>query len=274
MIGVYDSDRHFRNLSLLYLAMGKGTDGVLSLSERDAVSERLGVLHPNRTSEEIHATVEEILQEFADDRQPTVRIMEAIRAVRHGLGRQQRSAALRDLLAIARADGIIMENEQILLRTLAVSWEIPEELEAAQREPPPPPASPQVLQALAYIYLTLAHGTDEELSVEERQVMLSRLMEWQPEHSENEVRILLDGALQAYASGDAEERYEEAVLTVKHGMPTDRRAAALQDLIKIANADGLFLDREEDLINRLLSAWDVPPDANYRAPSRRSGAEK
>ena len=47
--------------------------------------------------------------------------------------------------------------------------------------------------------------------------------------------------------------------------PESDRAHMLRDLVSLANADGRFMDEEEDLINSLLYAWDIDPAQLYKA---------
>lgn len=140
----------------------------------------------------------------------------------------------------------------------------------SQEQAAPAGDQPSVLYDLAYIYLLLAHSTDDDFSGPERQVLLNKLGEWDPEATEEDVLRMLRLAMNAYARGSDEARLEAAVASVRAALPREQRMAALNDLIKIANADGIFLDNEEDLINHLQSVLDVDPSANYEAHADKS----
>jgi len=120
-----------------------------------------------------------------------------------------------------------------------------------------------VLHDLAYIFLVLAHGTDDDLNETEVQVMLNKLQEWRPLDAPADMQSVLATAGDAYSMGEDGQRLKQSIDSVRESLPREQRMAALNDLVKIANADGVFLDNEEDLINHLLSAWDVDPYANY-----------
>lgn len=120
-----------------------------------------------------------------------------------------------------------------------------------------------VLHDLAYIFLVLAHGTDHDLTETEVQVMLKKLHEWRPLDAPADMESVLEVAGEAYSMGEDGQRLKRSIDSVRKSLPREQRMAALNDLVKIANADGIFLDNEEDLINHLLSAWDVDPYANY-----------
>lgn len=116
---------------------------------------------------------------------------------------------------------------------------------------------------LALIYLVLAHGTDDDLSPSEVDVMLRKLREWLPHLSAEQTRHVLRTAMYKYADRRDELRIDRAIASIKNAMPARQRMLALQDLVRLANADGVFLDEEEDLINSLLAAWEIGPYAGF-----------
>lgn len=136
----------------------------------------------------------------------------------------------------------------------------------------PPSSNPLagVLHDLAYIYFVLAHATDDDLSGSERQVIGNKLREWIPDAPVGDVDRMMRLALSEYGEGKDEDRLESAIASVRAALPLQQRMAALNDLVKIANADGVFLDDEEDLINHLQKEWDIDPSANYEPHSDKS----
>ena len=128
----------------------------------------------------------------------------------------------------------------------------------------PKPASDWgVLHNLAYIFLVLAHGTDDDLTESEVQVMMNKLQEWRPQDARADLRSIFEVVSEVYSEGADEKRLKGAIDAVRELLPREQRMAAMNDLVKIANADGVFLDDEEDLINYLMTAWNVEPYANY-----------
>lgn len=255
-----------RDLALLYLIMAHGTDDYLSDTELTVITDRLHARTPGDDRADVQDVVMEALAVYMDAQEPMKPFTAAMYSLREQLEPAERHEMLNDLADIARADGVVLKNERGLLRALAECWEverpgqnIAQPLSKGDR----PPRSIGVMLDLAYIYLTLAHGTDYELSEAETQVMLRKLNEWQPSLSEGQVRDVLREAMERYAEGLDERRLQDAIEAVKEGLPKKQRMAALNDLIQIANADGVFLDGEEDLINRLLAVWEVDPYANY-----------
>lgn len=256
-----DMESQLRSLAFLYLAMGHGTDNYLSGAELDAITDRLHARYPGLDRAAVQDVVGEAIAVYMESENFSGTAMDRIASIRDGLSPRQRKAILDDLLAVAEADGVVLKNERSLLASLAESWEL--ETDTSDESGSGDAASWNVSHHLALIYLMLAHGTDNELSEQERTVMLRKLVEWEPQRSESEVRKILQAALDQYAEGVSEEQFTASIHAVREGMPENKRMAALNDLVKIANADGVFLDREEDLINQLLVAWEIEPYANY-----------
>ncbi|HET6567869.1 MAG TPA: TerB family tellurite resistance protein [Rhodothermales bacterium] len=261
-----ESANQLRSLAFLYLAMGHGTDNYLSGAELEAITDRLHARYPGHDRAAVQDVVGEAMAVYMESEDVVDTATELIVALKDSLSEEQRRAVLRDVLAVAEADGVVLQNERGLLTTLAASWGMDLEggealgvsaVEDLGR------SGWSVLHHLALIYLVLAHGTDSELSDSERSVMLRQLREWAPKRSEDEMRAILSTALEQYGRGVSEEQFADSVYAVREGMPESMRMAALNDLVKIANADGVFLDREEDLINQLLAAWQVRPYASY-----------
>ncbi|ARA91850.1 MAG: hypothetical protein D6685_00160 [Bacteroidetes bacterium] len=247
-----------RQLAYLYLVLAHGSDDYLTSAELDVIVERLGARRPDLDPAEVQDIVTEALAAYLDAEEPHRPALEAVIALRDHLTPAQRRAVLEDLVQIARADGLVLDDERALLLRLASHWDInldeympPRLLTEGSR------GDWGVLHHLAYLYLVLAYGTDHTLSPDEIRVMLARLRARQPRLAEEEVRAILSTAMEQYARGPTEERILAAVTAVRDGLPEAQRQAALDDLVQIANADGVFLDDEEDLINYLTEAWGV-----------------
>jgi uncharacterized tellurite resistance protein B-like protein len=255
-----------RDLALLYLTMGQGTDDYLSGNEMEAITSRLHERYPDENRAAIQDIIGEVMALYSEKDEVMVAAAGAVQSLQSFLSPAQCAEILQDLLTVAEADGVLFENERSLLNTLAEAWGITPLQQAHVLDAEASGVSRWgVLHHLALIYIVLAHGVDNELSAQERKVILNKLREWQPEYTEGEVQNVLDQALKRYAQGVDDEVFSASVAAVKELLPANRRMAALNDLVKIANADGVFLDREEDLINQLLTAWEVVPYANYGA---------
>lgn len=250
-----------RDVAAVYLNVAHRSDQTMSDTELEKMTQVLAERSSEIEREDLRALVMESLEAYLDSVDADEDARAAAERLHHALSREQKEAVLVDLKHIAEADGVALQGERRMLGALADIWGL--ELEVEDR--PVEIEGWGVLHDLAYIFLVLAHGTDNDLTETEAQVMLNKLKEWRPEESSYDMRSVLEAALDVYAAGEDEEQLERSIGSVRQTLPREQRMAALNDLVKIANADGIFLDNEEDLINHLLAAWDVDPYANYGA---------
>lgn len=247
------------DLAVLYLAMAENLEGDLSYAEREAVTDNLARHHEDLDRAEVQNIVLEVLIEYADGETVRRAARAVVDTLRDRLSAGQKKAILQDLARIARADGVVLVTERGLLATVAESWAVPLPHDAVEpgSTPERPEAHWDLLHHLAFIYLVLAHAPDHEFSEDERHLVLRKLQAWQPNLDEHEVHAVLERALERYGQGADADMLAESVDAIKHTLPTTQRRDVLNDLIQIANADGIFLDSEEDLLNDLTLAWDV-----------------
>lgn len=256
-----------RRLALLYLGMAHRSHDSVTDAELESVIRRLVDRSESEDRDTVQTMVMDVLARFTGAEDP----VDAVRCAGHelldDLGQKERREVLKDLEQIAQADGIVLTHEHGMLESLAEVWKVSLSDEAERVDA----GRWSVLHDLAYIYLVLAHGTDNDFSETEKQVMLNKLREWHPDAPEEDVHCMLRLAMREYAKGQDEQRLDAAIASVRTALPRNQRMAALNDMIKIANADGVFLDDEEDLINHLQAEWDVDPSANYEAHSDKTG---
>lgn len=108
----------------------------------------------------------------------------------------------------------------------------------------------RVLHELAFIYIALAHGTDEQLSDEEIQVISDRLQSWEADTAQTATSALKE-AMDDYVTDWSDARLERAAAVVRDAFPLARRNDLLNDLMEIALADGRFLFKESSYIERV-----------------------
>lgn len=247
------------DLAFLYLAVAYGADDYLSDAELGAIIEMLQRRWPEIGQTELQSIVAKALARQMDAGDVGEALDQAAEALEEELTLDEQEAVLADLRDVAEADGVVLHRERMLLHRLADRWEM-------DRPVLPSPGLDveahhegtwSILHDLAFLYLVLAHSTDDELTVTEVQVILSKLQEWQPELSREQVQTVLDEAVDRYATGPDHEALRASVRALGELLPEEQRMAALNDLVQIANADGIFLDNEEDMINELMDAWEV-----------------
>ncbi len=256
-----DHDRA-HDLAFIYLYVAHGTDHHLSDRELDAVVNRIHGRWEDSSVQSARDIVMAALSTYDASPNPLTDVTRAMMSLRQDLDPSQRTAIVDDLVRIGRADGVLLERERNIIASIAETWGIEVQFEAAGSEYEDHETI-GVLHDLAFIYLVLAHSTDSELSEKEEQVILQKLRYWQPRHSESDTRRVLEAARRRYALGPDETALASSVTAVRSALPEEQRRTVLEDLVQIANADGFFLDNEEDMINHLMQAWELSAAANF-----------
>jgi uncharacterized tellurite resistance protein B-like protein len=240
-----DTLYHFAYLAV---TLAHGADGDLNPLEVDALVDRL---HRHYTGWSLDAARAVAYQALADYRDATDRWAGAQQACHYlaaHLDEQERDRALDDLLRVAQADGIVRSGELEFVNQVAVYW---------HAVGTPVPAEWTTRHDLAYLYLTLALGVDDNLSTRERAFIDKRIGEG-ADGILSEARTFFEEHNDRQTRGIVMRRLRDR-------WPQEDRAHMLRDLVSLANADGRFMDEEEDLINSLLYAWDIDPAQLYRA---------
>jgi uncharacterized tellurite resistance protein B-like protein len=221
----FESLRPLRDFALLYLAMAQGADGDLSPAELEAVTD---ALH-SRFAAFARADVQNVVLEAMAAHLDPASLEDATAAAATRLSRLlstgEKATVLHDLRHVARADGVVLQSERGLLATLAERWDV-----RLPREDPAPAVSTDVagaLHHLAFLYLVLAHGTDSELSGDERQLILRKLQEWKPSLGEQQVHAVLAQAMERYGRGVTDEAVTASVEAVRVDLPKKQRMDAL-----------------------------------------------
>lgn len=264
-----------RNLTFLYLTMAHGTDYFLSDREMETIIESLHSRYQTLDRSEVQSAVAEGLAIYQDVRNSMELATQAMMALRNMLSPEECEDVLEDLIHIAEADGIVLDDEWGFLAGLAECWGIvlpnQHEENVVIVKQKLDRGKWTVLHHLAFIFLVLAHGADNELDEQERRIMLKKLREWQPLLREEDVEGIYEEARERYSLGSDRSTLEESIAVIKSQLPEEQRMAALNDLVQIANADGFFLDNEEDLINAMMNALEVPALANYGGYGKKHG---
>ena len=126
------------------------------------------------------------------------------------------------------------------------------------------PDRKHLLRDLALIYLTLAHGTDEDLSDEEVDTIAGELEEWQEEARRETVLSAIKEALALYERDDALDQVNAAIRSIGEEVDGEDRQLILDDLVEIAMADGQYMHEESTFIGELADAWNVSAHSGDR----------
>ncbi|HET6568913.1 MAG TPA: TerB family tellurite resistance protein [Rhodothermales bacterium] len=110
---------------------------------------------------------------------------------------------------------------------------------------------------LALLYLSLAHGVDENLSYEERESMVVKLRRWLPDKDPAYIGHVIREAMLTYFEGIRQEQLTEIAETLGSALSRDRLATVLDDLRDIASADDTITEAEERFIARVAAVWGL-----------------
>jgi uncharacterized tellurite resistance protein B-like protein len=249
------------NLALIYIALAYGTDHELREEEMAALTEALREWTTLPEEGHIQDVVMEAATVFLEgDARAEVR--RSIDQLGDELSADERRKALQDVMQIAEADGVLLEREQGLIHILAEAWslkqlskELLEETSVAVQQKG---QDWGLIHELAFLYIVVAHSSDNDLSSSEIDVILDRLHEWQPQRSEEELRDVFRHSLQVYADEPEQSLIQASVETLKQALPVVQRLTVIDDLNTVAHADeGGMTSNERELIMNLARAWDI-----------------
>jgi uncharacterized tellurite resistance protein B-like protein len=114
---------------------------------------------------------------------------------------------------------------------------------------------------LALVYIALAYGSDNELDDEELATITEILQAWRPDLEPDEVQDVVMEALSVYLDGESDQEVLGAMVALKKSFTEPERIRAIEDVVRIAEVDGMLLRSERSLISLLADAWDVKATA-------------
>ena len=110
-------------------------------------------------------------------------------------------------------------------------------------------ADNQVLESLAFLYLTFGHSTDGQLSADEMRMLATKLREWAPNAELGDIGEILKTTVAAYkATDDKLGQAKTATAALKGQLDDAQLRQVLTDLENLAAADGQVVDEEKAFI--------------------------
>ena len=109
---------------------------------------------------------------------------------------------------------------------------------------------------LAVVYIALAYGTDHELTDEELRVVTQALQAW-ADREEPDVQEVIVEAAALFVEADPEAEVQRAMNDLRAELSSRERRNTVRHLIRIAEADGVLLEREQGFIHTLADAWSL-----------------
>ncbi|MFQ5569043.1 MAG: TerB family tellurite resistance protein [Rhodothermales bacterium] len=253
--------RILRNLALIYIALAHGADQDLDDAEMDVIASRLHEAQSGVSDGTVLRAVKGALEDYTQEDAPQ-RIDQAVRHLREAAPPTLRRRILKDLTDIGKADDRFLFAEAGFIGQLMDAWK--EDTTDATEDsdamwsvfgPGHQAFGWTPIHDLVLIYVTLAHQTDDNLSRVEIEAIITKINEWLPNADEETLRHVLNDVLNVYAEESEEHTLDAAIEAVKEAVPAHQRAAVLDDLRYIANADGVLLVEERVMIEKLATAW-------------------
>lgn len=254
------------DLALVYVALAYGSDSELTDDELGAITDRLSNWRSDFTLDEVQVVVLEALAIFIEE-DAEAEVRRSIRSLVQTLSHDEREQALRDIVHIAEADGIVLTAERSLIDLLARSWGLKalsdDLMEQSDSDVETVPYW-SIVHDLSLIYLTMAHSTDNELSPPEIEAIVSRLRDWKRELTEQDIREIVRSTLALYAKGPDESLLHQSVGSIRDVLPMIQRLAVLDDLVHIAESDGRMNEHERTMLSSLARVWGLAVRLNGR----------
>lgn len=113
------------------------------------------------------------------------------------------------------------------------------------------------LHDVALLYLALAHGTDLDIDPAEQATMVERLKTWYPEVGSWRIQQVLHEVMLTYLGEHSLQMVDAAIGSIKESMSKEERVGVLNDLAKLATADGTLVPGEISFIQQLAHYWEV-----------------
>lgn len=110
---------------------------------------------------------------------------------------------------------------------------------------------------LALIYIALAYGTDYDLSDEEMDAIRRALQARRGAGSVDDVEQVVTEAMDVYLEDQSGNKVIRAMRTLSRDLSEESRRQALEDVVRVAEADGVLLSSERSLISTLSEIWSL-----------------
>ncbi|MDX1740816.1 MAG: TerB family tellurite resistance protein, partial [Rhodothermales bacterium] len=114
---------------------------------------------------------------------------------------------------------------------------------------------------LALVYLALAYGTDSQLSIDEMDTIVSSLHGWRQDLTPDDMREVAMEALAVLLDEESSSEVFSAIDRLHDSLTPEERNRAMEDVVRIAQSDGVFLGRERTFVSHLARAWSVKEQA-------------
>ena len=113
------------------------------------------------------------------------------------------------------------------------------------------------LHDMALVFLALAYSTDASLSDTEVDSISAALKSWKPEANEHQIHEIVLEAASIFFESEAESEVVQSVKSLGVSLSTEQKQQLLEDAMRVAEADGVLLNSEQNILSVLAAAWDI-----------------
>ena len=110
---------------------------------------------------------------------------------------------------------------------------------------------------LTLVFLALAYSSDSTLTDSELDSISDALQRWRPEATREEIHEIVLESTAAFLESDAEEEVLRSVRALGEALSLEKRRQALEDAMRIAEADGILLNSEQNILSIIAAVWDI-----------------
>ena len=110
---------------------------------------------------------------------------------------------------------------------------------------------------IALVFLALAYSSDADLSDSEVDTISEALRRWKPKATDQEIHEVVMESAAIFFESDAEREVVLSVRTLGETLNIEQRRQVLEDVMRVAEADGVLLNAEQNLLSVLAGAWDI-----------------
>lgn len=125
-----------------------------------------------------------------------------------------------------------------------------------------PVPSPAVSEDVALLFVALAYGTDHEIADEEIQAIEPALATWLSE--DRDAREVVMEAMVVFRETEGVREVESAIDRLTTILGARERAHVMEQIVLIAEADGIIISEEQSLIAMLAEKWDLRNEVQER----------
>ena len=110
---------------------------------------------------------------------------------------------------------------------------------------------------LALVYIALAYGTNTNVSENELTTIITSLKKWDDSLPDAILQEVVLEALAIYLEDNANVEFTRTVRSLSKTLNQEERKSALEDVVRIAEADGVLQSSERSLITLLADNWGL-----------------